>query len=150
MRKTDYKNSKTFNSHRFHCLLSIESYKNLTKKAQKEGKTMTEVIENFLSSHKEKDIQKKSNEIKNILNFNKKFYTDLNATMSNINQIALRLNIANLSDDEWELENLTRDENFLMEIKHELNELKQGLEETRKLTNHFANILLSKTHTRKR
>ncbi|TLD95411.1 hypothetical protein LS71_008370 [Helicobacter jaachi] len=111
---------------------------------------MTEVIENFLSSHKEKDIQKKSNEIKNILNFNKKFYTDLNATMSNINQIALRLNIANLSDDEWELENLTRDENFLMEIKHELNELKQGLEETRKLTNHFANILLSKTHTRKR
>lgn len=144
MRTTNY-NSKTYNSHRFNCLLSLEAYKILVQKAKDNNDTLTSTIENLIISKNQKaqkiniDMQK----ITNIINFNQKVYTDLNATMSNLNQIAIRLNIANLSNDN-SLESLREDNEFLAEVKETLQETKQGLEEVRKLTSHFNNLLISK------
>ena len=139
MKTPNYQESKIYNSKHFHALFSLESYKILVKKAKEQNMNMTQFVENLILSQEEQYFEKKQEKnivglekLINLINFNKKFYTDLNATFSNLNQIALRLNIANLVSEEA-LQALRDDESVHAATQQNLIEATQMLEQVREL-----------------
>lgn len=113
MKRTNYQ-KKQITGKETHLILSLEAYKALNQQKEKLNiKSTTSIIELLLLSTQNKDNthipnhivddvlerqQKVFNYITNLINFNKKLYIDINATFSNINQIAYRLNLANLNN----------------------------------------------------
>lgn len=112
MKRINY-NKKVITGKETHLILSLEAYKALnTQKKKLNIKSTTALIEFLLLNaanhnthipHNVEDTLPIKNQkvfayITNLINFNKKLYLDINATFSNINQIAYRLNLANLNN----------------------------------------------------
>lgn len=139
--------NKTLSGKRMNLLLSSESYKILKKYQEKYNTTATSYIE-YLITHQDSEFikdclnkkQELSQKISHIINFNKKLYLDLNATFSNINQIAYALNLAKLQQNQ-ELENLINNAEFQQDVLKALGTNKEELLNLRTLLKHFLELL---------
>ncbi|PAF49439.1 hypothetical protein BKH41_01880 [Helicobacter sp. 12S02232-10] len=122
--------SKSVSGKRTNFILDLESYKNLKDKSKEKNLTMTKFLETLL---KEKGSQNALGiaKITALTNLNQKFYTDLNTTFSNLNQIAYNLNL-----DKF-LETSRIDNVFLKNIADELIVTRIALQELRLLTLEF-------------
>lgn len=140
MRSPNYQDSKTYNAKHFHALFSLESYRVLRDKSQELGMSMTRFLEYLLENYGENLCEQKLDNRQNtidrvvaLINLNHSFYKDLNATFSNLNQIAIRLNIANLVGDEA-LEELRNDESLHTQTQKQLIEATENILLMRDLT----------------
>lgn len=156
MRTTNY-NSKIFNSKRLHIIVTTDKYEILLQNAKQLGLNMTTFIEFLIDSYEKKNLKakiltkiqkeaQKLDKLNALINFNKKFYLDLNATFSNLNQIALRLNIANL-DSQEELQNLINQDDFKANTLQTLQEAKEAVLASRTLVLELIKELQNKQKT---
>lgn len=152
-KRTNYQ-KKQITGKETHLILSLEAYKALNHQKQKLNiKSTTSVIEllllntqnnaianNIIDEEVSQRNQKVFNYITNLINFNKKLYIDLNATFSNVNQIAYRLNLANLSNT---LDSINTKE-LHQEVIQTLSQTREDLADLRVIMKNFIKIL--KTH----
>lgn len=135
MKTPNYEKSKIHkNTKRLHALLHLEVYKNLVKQSQKCEMTMTDYITMLISNSNESNNtssnQSELNKLISLINFHKKLYIDLNATFSNLNQIAMRLNIDNIKE---ELKETISQSDFYTNTIKALEENKKALKEVREV-----------------
>lgn len=142
MRESTFK-SKYITGKRLNILISKDAYKALEK--QKKQINITRYIEHLLIKADENpesiaqsfDEQNKYlDQITQLINFNKKLYLDINATFSNLNQIAYRLNLANLNDPN-ELKALADNKEFLLDTKQNLIDTKEEVISLKELLKTF-------------
>lgn len=128
-KRTNYQ-KKQITGKRTHLILSIEAYKALQSQMNNLGlQNTTKYIESLLLLAQTQDIEKTDkilDKLINLINFNKKLYMDLNATFSNINQIAYKLNLAFLNNELDSVANTLQDE-----IKTALAQTKEDLADLR-------------------
>ena len=154
MKTLNYEKSKIRkNTKRLHALLHLEVYKNLVRQSQKYEMTMTDyitmLINNSNESNHTSNNQSELNKLISLINFHKKLYIDLNATFSNLNQIAMRLNIDNIKE---ELQETISQSDFYANTIKTLEENKKTLKEIREVVisiNQQLNALYKKS-TQKR
>lgn len=154
MKTLNYEKSKIRkNTKRLHALLHLEVYKNLVRQSQKYEMTMTDYITMLISNSNESNHtsnnQSELNKLISLINFHKKLYIDLNATFSNLNQIAMRLNIDNIKE---ELQETISQSDFYANTIKTLEENKKALKEIREVVisiNQQLNALYKKS-TQKR
>lgn len=152
MKETNYK-KKEITGKRTHLILSKEAYLALKSQKEKLGySNTTQYIESLLllTHNKNNDnanifenANKLYDKITNLINFNKKIYLDLNATFSNINQIAYKLNLAHLNG---ELDSLNTKE-IEQDIKQTLSQTKEYLMDLKVISKHIISLLESKQKT---
>lgn len=147
---TNYK-KKAITGKRTHIVLSQESYKALKKiKSKYNISSTTAIIEYLLLAERQEARDDFSQKLDrnltsaiNLINFNKKIYLDMNATFSNINQIAYKLNLASLNGT---LDTLDNDE-LNAEITQALALTRQDLADLRVILKHLIVLLQGKQKT---
>ena len=154
-KRTNYQ-KKQITGKETHLILSLEAYKALNHQKEKlKIKSTTSLIELLLLNAQNQgnkhipnnitdDISQRNQRvfgyITNLINFNKKLYIDLNATFSNVNQIAYRLNLANLSNT---LDSMNTKE-LHQEIIQTLSQTRKDLSDLKVIMKNLIKIL--KTH----
>lgn len=153
MKETNY-NKKQITGKRTHLVLSKEAYLALKSQKEKLGiSNTTQYIESLLLLTHEKNgettfdnANKLYDKLTSLINFNKKLFLDLNATFSNINQIAYKFNLAHING---ELNDIVTKE-IHKEVNESLSKVKVELIDLRILTKHIINMLESKQQSLKR
>ena len=144
-KRTNYQ-KKQITGKRTHLILSIEAYKALQSQMNNLGlQNTTKYIESLLLLAQTQDIEKTDkilDKLINLINFNKKLYMDLNATFSNINQIAYKLNLAFLNNELDSVANTLQDE-----IKTALAQTKEDLADLRIIVKNLIHSLDKKYKT---
>ncbi|WP_394980643.1 hypothetical protein [uncultured Helicobacter sp.] len=144
-KRTNYQ-KKQITGKRTHLILSIEAYKALQSQMNTLGlQNTTKYIESLLLLAQTQDIAKTEkilDKLINLINFNKKLYMDLNATFSNINQIAYKLNLAFLNN---ELDSVA--DALQNEIKTTLAQTKEDLADLRIIVKNLIHNLDKKYKT---
>ncbi|MBR2112204.1 MAG: hypothetical protein IJ950_04605 [Helicobacter sp.] len=163
--RTNYK-KKQITGKEIHSIISIEAYKALQKhKDFLQIKNTTKILEILLLNAQQKHIAQKNNSsdsskenniekriennlkklvyITNLINFNQKLYIDLNATFSNINQIAYKLNLLDLNGNLKE----TNTKEFYEETIIELNKTRRNLIDLRVMMKNVLKNLRQKNTT---
>lgn len=150
--KRDFE-GKNITGKRINLVISKDTYKAL--QAQRKDMKMTPFIEQLILNTDPNTLILTQNQnalldkFNALINFNKKLFIDVNATFSNVNQIAYRLNIANLSEDEEELEILIQNKDFQTETKQILIDTKEEIQSLKSLIKTFISLLEnSKQHTK--
>ena len=150
--KRDFE-GKNITGKRINLVISKDTYKAL--QAQRKDMKMTPFIEQLILNTDPNALIHTQNQnalldkFNALINFNKKLFIDVNATFSNVNQIAYRLNIANLSEDEEELEILIQNKDFQTETKQILIDTKEEIQSLKSLIKTFISLLEnSKQHTK--
>ena len=150
--KRDFE-GKNITGKRINLVISKDTYKAL--QAQRKDMKMTPFIEQLILNTDPNTLILTQNQnalldkFNALINFNKKLFIDVNATFSNVNQIAYRLNIANLSEDEEELEILIQNKDFQTETKQILIDTKEEIQSLKSFIKTFISLLEnSKQHTK--